>query len=192
MNFFYEELRMFFKIKNQKNSYSHIKVKILFLWGFYTIFLDSLTKVIMITLKSKEEKKLNSSSLFDFEYNQLLTLGLNLIQQGKVDSAIKYFQELSLSDLSSNLTYFYLGNLHAIKDELEIAIGYYSLAWETNSNPDLTPKLPFKVLFTLAMMEKPDKEILRLWLNRAEKFLESYGCDELLIVDYTKRLLEKL
>ncbi|MCE7741802.1 MAG: hypothetical protein GOP50_05035 [Candidatus Heimdallarchaeota archaeon] len=146
----------------------------------------------MLSLESKEEKHSTSPTLFDFEYNQLLTLGLNLIQQGNVDSAIKFFQELSLSDLSSNLTYFYLGNLHSIRDELEIAIGYYSLAWETNSNPDLAPRLPSKVLFTLATMDDPDKEILKLWLNRAEKFVRSYSCDELLIVDYTTRLLEKL
>ncbi len=146
----------------------------------------------MLNLESKEEKHSTSPTLFDFEYNQLLTLGLNLIQQGDVDSAIKFFQELSLSDLSSNLTYFYLGNLHSIRDELEIAIGYYSLAWETNSNPDLAPRLPSKVLFTLATMDDPDKEILKLWLNRAEKFVQSYSCDELLVVDYTTRLLEKL
>ncbi len=149
-------------------------------------------KVIMLTLESKKEKKHNSSPLFDFEYNQLLTIGLNLIQQGKIDSAIRFFQELSLSDLSSNLTYFYLGNLHLIRDELDIALGYFSLAWETNSNPDLAPRLPSKVLFTLASMDNPDKEILKLWLNRAERFLQTYSCDELLIIDFTRRLLEKL
>ncbi|MHA1199965.1 MAG: hypothetical protein ACTSQF_11610, partial [Candidatus Heimdallarchaeaceae archaeon] len=63
----------------------------------------------MLSLESKEEEHTTSPALFDFEYNQLLTLGLNLIQQGEVDSAIRFFQELSLSDLSSNLTYFYLG-----------------------------------------------------------------------------------
>jgi tetratricopeptide (TPR) repeat protein len=161
------------------------------LLGFYTIFLDSLLKVIMLSLESKNEKS-EFNALFDFEYNLLLTLGLNLIQQGEVDSAIRFFQELSLSDLSTNLTYFYLGNLHTIKDELEIAIGYYSLAWETNSNPDLAPCLPSKVLFTLITMDYPDKEILKLWLKRAEKFVQTYSCDELLIVDYASRLLEKL
>jgi tetratricopeptide (TPR) repeat protein len=162
------------------------------LWGFYTILQDSLVKVIMLSLESKEDKKVKSPPLFDFEYNQLLTLGLNLIQQGDIESAIKYFQELSLSDLSSNLTYFYLGNLHSICDELEIAIGYYSLAWETNSNPDLAPRLPAKVLFTLSTMNDPDKEILKLWLGRAEKYAHLYSCDELLIMDYAERLLEKL
>ena len=149
-------------------------------------------KVIMLSLESKEETHPKFNALFDFEYNLLLTLGLNLIQQGEVDSAIRFFQELSLSDLSSNLTYFYLGNLHTIRDELEIAIGYYSLAWEINSNPDLAPCLPSKVLFTLVTMDNPDKEILKLWLKRAENFTQSYTCDELLIIDYATRLLEKL
>ncbi len=146
----------------------------------------------MLSLESKEEKQSIPSTLFDFEYHQLLTLGLNLIQQGEIGSAIRFFQELSLSDLSSNLTYFYLGNLHSIRNELEIAVGYFSLAWETNSNPDLAPRLPSKVLFTLVTMDNPDKEILKLWLNRAEKFTQSYSCDELLIIDYATRLLEKM
>ena len=111
---------------------------------------------------------------------------------GDIDSAILFFQELSLSDLSSNLTYFYLGNLHSIRDELEIAIGYYSLAWETNSNPELAPRLLSRVLFTLSTMDEPDKEILKLWLGRAETFIHAYSCDELLIIDYAKRLLEQL
>ena len=145
----------------------------------------------MLSLESKEEQS-DQSTLFDFEYNQLLTLGLNLIQQGEIDSAIRFFQELSLTDLSSNLTYFYLGNLHSIRDELELALGYFSLAWETNSYPELAPRLPAKVLFTLASMSNPDKEILKLWLNRAEQYIQSYGCDELLVVDYAERLLEKI
>jgi len=41
-------------------------------------------------------------------------------------------------------------------------------------------------------MDTPDKEILKLWMNRAEKVRQSYSCDELLIVDYTTRILEKL
>jgi hypothetical protein len=146
----------------------------------------------MLSLESKKDQNPPSSPLFNFEYNWLLTLGLNLIQQGDIDSAIMFFQELSLSDLSSSLTYFYLGNLHTIRDELEIAIGYYSLAWETNSNPELAPRLPSKVLFTLATMDNPDKEILKLWLGRAETFTHAYSCDELLIVDYAQRLLEKM
>lgn len=146
----------------------------------------------MLSLESKKDEQKPSPLLFDFEYNQLLILGLNFIQQGDVDSAIMFFQELSLSDLSSNLTYFYLGNLHSIRDELEIAIGYFSLAWETNSNPELAPRLPSKVLFTLSTMDNPDKEILKLWLGRAEEFTHTYSCDELLIIDYAQRLLEKL
>jgi len=146
----------------------------------------------MLSLESKEEEKHNSPTLFDFEYDQLLTLGLNLIQRGEIDSAIRFFQELSLTDLSSNLTYFYLGNLHSIRDELEVAIGYFSLAWETNSDPELASRLPAKVLFTLASLDNPDKEILKLWLNRAKEYIQSYNCDDLLIVDYAERLLEKL
>ncbi|TFG09184.1 hypothetical protein EU534_02370 [Candidatus Heimdallarchaeota archaeon] len=146
----------------------------------------------MISLESKKENKGRAQTLFDFEYNQLLTLGLNLIQQGEIESAIRFFQELSLSDLSTNLTYFYLGNLHSICDELEIAIGYFSLAWETNSDAELAARLPVKVLFILASINNPDKEILKLWLNRAKRFIHSYSCDELLVVDYTERLLEKL
>ena len=146
----------------------------------------------MLSLESKEEEKHNSPTLFDFEYDQLLTLGLNLIQRGEIDSAIRFFQELSLTDLSSNLTYFYLGNLHSIRDELEVAIGYFSLAWETNSDPELASRLPAKVLFTVASLDNPDKEILKLWLNRAKEYIQSYNCDDLLIVDYAERLLEKL
>ena len=146
----------------------------------------------MLSLESKNEKEHKSQTLFDFEYNQLLTLGLSLIQQGEIDSAIRFFQELSLSDLSTNLTYFYLGNLHSICDEPELAIGYFSLAWETNSDLELAARLTVKVLFILASIENPDKEILKLWLNRAKEFISSYSCDELLILDYTERLLEKL
>ena len=146
----------------------------------------------MLSLESNKEEQSEIKALFDFDYNLLLALGLNLIQQGEVDSAIKFFQELSLSDLSSNLTYFYLGNLHTIRDELEIAISYYSLAWEMNSNLELAPHLSAKVLFILISMNNPDKEILKLWLKRANSFLHSYSCDELLVVDCAARLLEKL
>ena len=159
------------------------------MWSLYTELLDSLSKVIMLNLKNQKAKQPAFLSLFDFEYLQLINVGLDLIQEGDIDSAILFFQELSLSSPHSSLSYFYLGNLHTIKDDLDVAIAYYSLAWEVNDNPFLNSRLPCKVLSTLVSMPKVDTDLLSLWLKRSKEFLESYSCDELLICDYAERLI---
>ena len=144
----------------------------------------------MLSFETREEKQTELATIFDFEYEELLTAGLNLIKQGEVDSAILFFQELSLSSPLSSLSCFYLGNLHSIRDEMELAIAYYSLAWETNKNPELRHCLQYKVLFSLITMDRPDKEILKLWLTRTENCLNQYSCDELLIIDFARKILE--
>ncbi len=159
--------------------------------GFYTELLDSLSKVIMLNLEKQETKQTQFFSLFDFEYQTLINIGLDLIQEGDIDSAILFFQELSLSSPHSSLSYFYLGNLHTVKDDLDLAVGYYSLAWEVNDNPLLTSRLPCKVLSTLISMKQVDKDLLALWLERAEKFVSNYECDSLLIYDFSKRILDE-
>ncbi len=143
----------------------------------------------MLNLEKQETKQPKFLSLFDFEYQELVNVGLDLIQEGEIDSAILFFQELSLSSPHSSLSYFYLGNLHSIKDDLDIAVGYYSLAYEVNDNPLLTAKLPCKVLSTLVSMNTMDKELLSLWLERTSEFHDIYSCDELLICDYAQRII---
>jgi len=143
----------------------------------------------MLNLEKQETKQTQFFSLFDFEYQTLINVGLDLIQEGDIDSAILFFQELSLSSPHSPLSYFYLGNLHTVKDDLDLAVGYYSLAWEVNDNPLLTSRLPCKVLSTLVSMQTVDLELLSLWLDRSEEFLDSYACDELLICDYVERII---
>ena len=145
----------------------------------------------MLNLEKQEETSNNFISLYDFEYQTLVNLGLDLIQRGDIDSALRFFQELSLTSSLSSLSYFYLGTLHVIKDEVDVAIGYYSLAWEVNDNPLLAARLPSKVLNTLIIMKQVDKELLALWIRRAEKFVSSYACDDLLIYDYAKRILNE-
>ncbi len=143
----------------------------------------------MLNLKKQETKQKQFFSLFDFEYQKLVSVGLDLIQDGDIDSAILFFQELSLSSPHSSFSYFYLGNLHTVKDDLDLAVGYYSLAWEVNDNPLLTSRLPCKVLSTLVSMQSVDLELLSLWLERSKEFLDSYACDELLIYDYAQRII---
>ncbi len=142
----------------------------------------------MLNLK-KQETKRQFFSLFDFEYQKLVNVGLDLIQDGDIDSAILFFQELSLSSPHPSFSYFYLGNLHTVKDDLDLAVGYFSLAWEVKDNPLLTSKLPCKVLSTLVCMQTVDLELLSLWLERSKEFLDSYTCDELLICDYAQRII---
>jgi hypothetical protein len=143
----------------------------------------------MLNLEKQEKKRPKFLSLFDFEYQELVNVGLDLIQEGDIDSAILFFQELSLSSPHSSLSYFYLGNLHTIKDDLDVAVGYYSLAYEVNDNPLLTSRLPCKVLSTLVSMQSVDKELLSLWFERTKDYRETYSCDELLICDYAQRLI---
>ncbi|MHA1218023.1 MAG: hypothetical protein ACTSO5_04970 [Candidatus Heimdallarchaeaceae archaeon] len=40
-------------------------------------------------------------------------------------------------------------------------------------------------------MNQVDKELLALWLERAEKFVPSYACDDMLIYDYAIRILDE-
>ena len=145
----------------------------------------------MLNLEKQEATSKNFISLYDFEYQKLVNLGLDIIQRGDIDSALRFFQELSLTSPLSSLSYFYLGTLHIIKDEVDVAIGYYSLAWEVNDNPLLAARLPSKVLNTLIIMKQVDKELLALWIERAEKYVSSYACDDMLVYDFAKRILNE-
>ena len=65
----------------------------------------------MLNLEKQEATSKNFISLYDFEYQTLVNLGLDIIQRGDIDSALRFFQELSLTSPLSSLSYFYLGNL---------------------------------------------------------------------------------
>ncbi|MHA1218022.1 MAG: hypothetical protein ACTSO5_04965 [Candidatus Heimdallarchaeaceae archaeon] len=75
----------------------------------------------MLNLEKQEATSKNFISLYDFEYQKLVNFGLDIIQRGDIDSALRFFQELSLTSPLSSLSYFYLGTLHVIKDEVDVA-----------------------------------------------------------------------
>ncbi len=126
------------------------------------------------------------------QFSTLLEAGVSTITEYQIDPAIKIFKEIKELYPEEPQAYFYLANLHTIKDQKVEALKNYELAWKLGKN-SLTNSniIPYQVLFLLISKEKRSEDELSKWVERAELFYNIYTEEKRKLVDFTKQMVGK-
>ncbi|MHA1203102.1 MAG: hypothetical protein ACTSQ4_11365 [Candidatus Heimdallarchaeaceae archaeon] len=125
-------------------------------------------------------------------FSTLLEAGVSTITEHQIDPAIKIFNEIKNFYPKEPQAYFYLANLHNIKDQKSEALKNYELAWKLGKD-SLTNGyiIPYQALYLLmSKKEKTDDELLK-WVERAELFYNNYTEEKKKLIDFTKQMVKK-
>ena len=87
---------------------------------------------------------------YEKHFSSLLKAGVSTITEHQIDPAITIFKEIKEHYPEEPQSYFYLANLHTIKDQKVEALENYKLAWKFGKD-SLTKGniLPYQALFLL-------------------------------------------
>ena len=122
----------------------------------------------------------------------LLEAGVQTISEKQVDTAIEIFNEITCKYPHDPQAYFYLANLHNIKDQKDEALKNYELAWKHGKKILTNVHLiPYQALFMLISKEKISEDELSKWVERAELSYNCYRDDKRKLVDFTKQMVGK-
>jgi tetratricopeptide (TPR) repeat protein len=126
-------------------------------------------------------------------FSTLLESGVNTITEKQVDPAIEIFKEIKELYPEEPQAYFYLANLHNIKDQKVEALKNYELAWKLGKN-SLTNSniIPYQALFLLMSKEKKSEEELAKWVERAKLFYSGYTEEKRKLIDFTEQMVGKI
>ncbi|MCK4895866.1 MAG: hypothetical protein KAS47_03605 [Candidatus Heimdallarchaeota archaeon] len=126
-------------------------------------------------------------------FTKMLEAGVSTITEYQVDPAIKIFKEIKELYPEEPQAYFYLANLHTIKDQEVEALKNYELAWKfgkdslTNGNI-----IPYQALFLLMSKERRSEDELSKWVERAKLFYSSYTEEKRKLIDFTEQMVGKI
>ena len=125
-------------------------------------------------------------------FSTMLEAGLSTITENQIDSAIKIFKEIKELYPEEPQAYFYLANLHNIKDQKNEALKNYELAWKLGKN-SLTNGyiIPYQAIFLLLSKEEKTEDELSKWVERAELFYNNYTEEKRKLIDFTKQIVGK-
>ncbi|MBY9000930.1 MAG: hypothetical protein KGD64_08460 [Candidatus Heimdallarchaeota archaeon] len=142
----------------------------------------------MSMVRFKEEKRGEE----DKALIALLEAGVSTITENQIEPAIKIFKEIKELYPEEPQSYFYLANLHNIKDQKNEALKNYELAWEFGKD-SLTNGhiIPYQALYLLMSIEEKTEDELSKWVERAEPFYNSYPEEKKKLIDFTKQMVRK-
>ena len=125
-------------------------------------------------------------------FGTLLEAGLTTITECQIDPAIKIFNEIKSLYPEDPQAYFYLANLHNIKDQKTEALKNYELAWR-HGEDSLTNShiIPYQAIYLLMSKEEKSEKDLSKWVERAEQFYNNYTEEKRKLVDLTKQVVGK-
>ncbi len=123
---------------------------------------------------------------------ELIEEGLSKIEKGDVSSALKIFKEVQKFFPNHSKTNLYLANLYSIQDEKQEALKSYTIAWEQRDKLEKQENhyVPYQSIFILLSMESIPKDLLKIWIERAEEFYFEYSRSERIIIDFAKQILQ--
>ncbi|MCK5140788.1 MAG: hypothetical protein KAQ70_01220, partial [Candidatus Heimdallarchaeota archaeon] len=106
-------------------------------------------------------------------FSTLLEAGVSTITEFQIDPAIKIFQEIKELYPEDPQAYFYLANLHTIKDQKVEALKNYELAWKFGKNSLTNGNIiPYQAIFLLISKENIAEAELSKWLVRTRDFYD--------------------
>lgn len=125
-------------------------------------------------------------------FSTLLEAGVSTITEYQIDPAIEIFKEIKKLYPKEPQAYFYLANLHNIKNQKVEALKNYELAWKLGKN-NLTNSniIPYQALFLLMSKENKSEDELSKWVERAELFYNNYTEEKKKLIDFTKQMVGK-
>jgi tetratricopeptide (TPR) repeat protein len=123
----------------------------------------------------------------------LLEAGVSTITEYQIDPAIEIFKEIKEIYPEEPQAYFYLANLHNIKDQKNEALKNYELAWKLGKD-SLTNGhiIPYQALYLLMSKEERNVDELSKWVERAKLFYDSYSEEKRKLIDFTKQMARKM
>ena len=125
-------------------------------------------------------------------FSTLLEAGVSTITEYQIDPAIKIFKEIKELYPEEPQAYFYLANLHTIKDQKVEALKNYELAWK-HGKESLTNGyiIPYQAIFLLVSKEKRSENELSKWVDRAESSYSCYTEEKRKLIDFSKQMVGK-
>ena len=126
-------------------------------------------------------------------FSTLLEAGVSTITEFQIDPAIKIFKEIKEFYPEEPQAYFYLANLHTIKDQKVEALKNYEQAWKFGKNSLINGKIiPYQALFLLMSKEEKSEDELSKWVERAKLFYSSYTEEKRKLIDFTEQMVGKI
>jgi len=123
---------------------------------------------------------------------ELVKKGLSKIEKGEVSTALKIFKEVQKFFPNYSKIHLYLANLYSIQDEKKEALKSYTLAWEQRDKLEEQEDhyVPYQSIFILLSMDSIPKDLLKIWVDRAEEFYFEYSRSERMMIDFAKQVLQ--
>ena len=125
-------------------------------------------------------------------FSTLLEAGVSTITEYQIDPAIKIFTEIKNLYPEEPQAYFYLANLHTIKDQKVEALENYELAWKFGKNSLTNGNIiPYQALFLLMSKEEKTEDELSKWVKRANLFYNIYSEEKRKLIDFSNQMVGK-
>ncbi len=125
-------------------------------------------------------------------FSTLLEAGISTITEYQIDPAIKIFKEIKKLYPEEPQAYFYLANLHTIKDQKIEALKNYELAWKFGKNSLTNGNIiPYQAIFLLVSKREKSVDELSKWVERAKLFYSSYTEEKRKLIDFTEQMVGK-
>lgn len=122
----------------------------------------------------------------------LLEAGVSTITEFQIDPAIKIFKEIKKLYPEEPQAYFYLANLHTIKDQKIEALKNYELAWKFGKNSLTNGNIiPYQAIFLLVSKREKSVDELSKWVERAKLVYSSYTEEKRKLIDFTEQMVGK-
>ncbi|MCK4972296.1 MAG: hypothetical protein KAS52_03190 [Candidatus Heimdallarchaeota archaeon] len=126
-------------------------------------------------------------------FSTLLEAGVSTITEFQIDPAIKIFKEIKEFYPEEPQAYFYLANLHTIKDQEVEALKNYELAWKFGKDSLANGNIiPYQALFLLMSKERRSEDEFSKWVERAKLFYSSYTEEKRKLIDFTEQMVGKI
>lgn len=120
----------------------------------------------------------------------LLEAGVNTITEKQVDPAIEIFNGITDQYPTDPQAYFYLANLHTIKDQKVEALKNYELAWKLGKD-SLTNGhiIPYQAIFLLVSERERSVDELSKWVVRTRDFYDNYSEEKRKLIDFANQMI---